>query len=99
MIRADQYTMPQVWPRLRVLVTHSLIPLTAWMSPLWLSPHERVPAAWIPITPVQEALKVEDTSGDAEAVVVPFGTRKLPRAAKVFPYWTYFDKFIYKDWQ
>lgn len=28
-----------------------------------------------------------------------FGTHKPPCAAKLIPYLTYFDKFIYKDWE
>lgn len=46
------------------------------------------------ITSVWETLKVEGSSWVAEDVAVPFGTHKPSLAAKVFPYPTYFDKFL-----
>lgn len=51
------------------------------------------------ITAVRDTLKIEDTAGASADVSVPFGSHKLVHTAKVFPYLTYFDKFIYREWE
>ena len=49
------------------------------------------------ITAVRETLKLEDVA-ETPAVSVPFGFRKPPRTAKVFPCVPYLDNLLYKEW-
>lgn len=51
------------------------------------------------ITAVHDTLKIEDLAGAFAEVSVPFGFHKPVRTAKVLPYLSYFEWFIYKDWE
>ena len=49
------------------------------------------------ISAVRDTLNIEDVA-ETPAVSVPFGFRKPPRAAKVFPCVPYLDSLMYKEW-
>lgn len=51
------------------------------------------------IASVRETLKMEAAAAAVVEVEVPFGTHKLSRTAKVFPYLSFFDKFVFKEWE
>lgn len=51
------------------------------------------------ITAVLDTLKIEEPAGASAEASAPFRSHKPVRTAKVFPYLSYFDRFIYKDWE